>query len=143
MLNTRETQYQFDNVKRKIKELFEGYAGEVRIPEPETSPMIFGLGLEPDPHDMPEVSSRTFEWAHFLLRARGETPEEAYQKFAEQVHGCLPWPSLKPRFHICWRRMPQFEFDQAFDSMESYWKITARYSLVLDWEPPETKKAGI
>lgn len=137
MLCPQEIQYQIRDVEHKIKELFEGYAGEVKLPDPEGHVTYFGLTS--DPHEMPETVSRTFEWAHFLPRGSGETPEKAFQAFADQVHQTMPWPSLKPRFHICWRRMPQIKYEEAFDRMRSKWRITARYSLVLDYEPFEKK----
>jgi hypothetical protein len=84
------------------------------------------------------VTSRTFEAQHYFKHGSGRTLKEAVDEFVADAR--FPWPSLKNRFHVGWRRRPEIRIEQEFDTGQPIFKVTARYSLILDYEPFDKEK---
>jgi len=129
--------YERRDVEHKIAAIFTGFAGEMAFPDTRVCEPSF-FGLAPDPHPVPNVETRTFEIAHYYPKGIGETLGEAYSEF--ELNARFPWQSIKDRFTIAWRRRPKIEFDNDFEREKPIIKITARYALILDYEPFEKAK---
>lgn len=116
----------------KIADIFEGFKEHINQ-DIQPSPATSFFCLPNDPHELPDVKSVTFECSHHFPRAKDESLEKAFAEFETQAR--FPYPSLMDRFTIFWRRNPEIVFEQEFDSGRAYFKIAARYSLVLDYKP--------
>ncbi len=122
-----------------IREIFEGYAGEFEWPSEPYIPLVLGSYQQCDPQEPLNITQRTFECHHYFAGGSGNTLGDAVDEFT--LNARFPWPSLKPRFTIAWRRKPQIGFEKDFEKDEPLFKITARYALILDYEPFDREKA--
>jgi len=125
-----------NDAEEAIKEVFEGYAGEMEFP-PET-PYVLGSFQQCDEQEPLDVTTRTFEAHHYFAVGKGETLGDAVDEFV--MNARFPWPSIKNRFTIAFRRKPEIKVEQDFATNSPLFSVTARYALILDYEPFDKEK---
>jgi len=126
-----------EDAEEAIKEIFSGYAGEFEWPTEPYIPLVLGSFQQYEQAEPLNITQRTFECHHYFAVGRGNTLSDAVSDF--EINARFPWPSLKPRFTIAWRRKPQIKFEQDFATQQPVFTVTARYALILDYEPFEKK----
>lgn len=113
-----------ETLKREI----EANAAGIFIAPP-TSVETTTFGIIPQRPDAPPDAPPLEAW-HRTVAGSGHTLDEAMNEF--RLRAEMPFPSLMPRMTVYWRRMPMITRDADFSRDTQTYRITARYSLILD-----------
>ncbi len=120
-----------DDLRREIEE---GAARVISLPNSPIIPDTLSFGIAAEPQPPINVTEIRCEAWHRMVHGHGEDLETALEHF--RSNAAFPFPSLMSRMTVAWRRRPSVTWDRDFAAGDSVVRISARYSLILDF-PPE------
>ena len=89
----------------------------------------FGLATD-QPLDVTKGKVAAMECTRHMVVTRWcETPEEAADEFCAAL--AFPYPSLKHLFDLYWRRMPQLDREEDFETNAQKFRASARYVVAV------------
>lgn len=87
------------------------------------------FGLAPKEPEPDEKVERLECSPHMIVTRWCETPEEAADEFCAAL--AFPYPSLKHLFDLYWRRMPQLDREDDFETGGQKFRASARYVVAV------------